>query len=125
MLFFLEGRGNAARVDSLFRQAHLSKTPVFMSVVNWGEVYYTEWQERGQDHAELIRHSMARLPIVLVPADEEISLHAARLKAKHKIPFADAFAAATALRHDATLVTADPDFKKLGSQIKIMWLAKS
>jgi predicted nucleic acid-binding protein len=38
--------------------------------------------------------------------------------------YADCFAAALAMRRDATLVTADPDFVKLGKQLKILALPR-
>jgi ribonuclease VapC len=47
---------------------------------------------------------------------------AARIKASHAISYADAFAAATAQKHEAVLVTGDPDFKLVENLIDIEWL---
>ncbi|MDW7761692.1 MAG: PIN domain-containing protein [Acidobacteriota bacterium] len=47
---------------------------------------------------------------------------AARLKAVHALFFADCFAAATAIRERATLVTGDREFEKLGRAVIIDWL---
>jgi predicted nucleic acid-binding protein len=44
---------------------------------------------------------------------------AATLKHKYQIRYADSFAAALALTHKARLVTSDPEFDKLGRQMKI------
>lgn len=49
-------------------------------------------------------------------------IEAARLKAGHAVAFADCFAAATALRERAVLVTGDPEFAKFGGALKIDWL---
>ena len=45
-----------------------------------------------------------------------------QLKAAHKISFADAFVAATALRWDAALVHKDSEFKALDGVIKLLAL---
>jgi predicted nucleic acid-binding protein len=41
--------------------------------------------------------------------DEQRVLEAARLKSDHRMSYADAFAAATAIAHDAELWTGDPE----------------
>jgi hypothetical protein len=48
------------------------------------------------------------------------------LKAKHAIAYADAFAVATAVEFDATLLTRDPEIELLeGEQnLKLKWLPK-
>jgi predicted nucleic acid-binding protein len=38
------------------------------------------------------------------------------------VSYADAFAAATARRLDAVLVTGDPEFRSLSGSVKIHWL---
>lgn len=43
-----------------------------------------------------------------LPSEQRI-LEAARLKADRPIAYGDAFAAATAIAHDATLLTGDPE----------------
>lgn len=48
---------------------------------------------------------------------------AADLKAPFKLSLADTFAAALAKEKKAELVTGDPEFKALGKEIKISWLA--
>jgi hypothetical protein len=49
---------------------------------------------------------------------------AAELKSDHAIAYADAFAVATALEFDATLVTGDPEIKPLVGKydLKVEWL---
>jgi len=49
-------------------------------------------------------------------------MEAARLKATYPLSFADCFAAATAIRERAALVTGDPEFKKLGKAVTIDWV---
>jgi predicted nucleic acid-binding protein len=63
-----------------------------------------------------------RLPINLVLPDKELIWKASEIKAEYPISFADCFAAATALRYDAKILTGDPEFKKLGALVAIDWI---
>jgi ribonuclease VapC len=40
-------------------------------------------------------------------------------KAEYTISFADCFAAATALKYHATILTGDPEFRKLGRMVSV------
>lgn len=93
-----------------------------MSVVNWGEVYYSIWHEYGRAAAIEVETQVARLPIEIVDADREHTRLAARLKAEAKLPYADSFAAALSKLRDAALATADADFDKVSDQIVLLKL---
>ena len=47
---------------------------------------------------------------------------AVRLKARFPIAYADAFAAATAIRMNAVIVTGDPEFRRMEHLVTINWL---
>jgi predicted nucleic acid-binding protein len=49
-------------------------------------------------------------------------IEAAKLKAQHAISYADAFAAATAIRRGAVLVTGDPEFRALEGTVTLKWI---
>ena len=68
---------------------------------------------------------LKRLGVELVEVDWDHAQAAARLKAKHRMSYADCFAAALAKRSKADLVTGDPGFKQVESDIRIMWLKNS
>lgn len=93
-----------------------------MSVINLGEVYYITLRERGSEKAEEILLLIKQLPIKIINVDFDITVSAAKLKAKHLIAYADCFAAALAKSKGISLVTGDPEFKRLGDEIKIIWL---
>jgi predicted nucleic acid-binding protein len=57
-------------------------------------------------------------------ADEAVSEAAATVKFHFRLGYADCFAAELAMRMDATLVTTDPDFAKLGKQLKVLALPR-
>src|SRR5207302_333595 len=61
-------------------------------------------------------------PIQLMHTVFDDVLAAARLKARFPISYADAFAAATALRAGARLVTGDDEFHALDDIVDIVWL---
>jgi hypothetical protein len=54
----------------------------------------------------------------MVEADAVQALAAAEMKHKYKLGYADSFAATLALTSKATLVSADPEFEKLGKALK-------
>jgi len=79
-----------------------------MSWINLGEVFYVTDREAGRGAAtEVVEFLEPRLTLE-APSRERV-LDAAVLKAGHRIAYADAFALATALAHDAVLVTGDPE----------------
>lgn len=75
------------------------------------EVRKVVLKQRGGAEAEVVTDSMCSG--MIVPADAEISILAADLFVKHKLPLADSLIYATTLIHKATLWTQDDDFKGL------------
>jgi predicted nucleic acid-binding protein len=122
LLAYLGQRPAAPRVNALLKEARRNGQPLMMSAVNWGEVVNTVWVLSGEARARRLPMDMIALPISLSPVSPEMAFDAARLKAIHKLPYADCFAAELAMRERATLVTSDLDFEKLGKQLAILWL---
>jgi len=121
LLTLFHNRSGAAKVEELLRLASEGKRELFMSVVNWGEVCYSVWRDQGPGFARQILQKISQLPIAVVPADLELTRHAAELKAQHKLPYADCFAAALAAELKALLITTDRDFSQVEKQIPILW----
>jgi ribonuclease VapC len=117
-----EDRSGAKTVEDLLGKAAEAKCPLLMSVVNWGEVYYSVWRARGEAAANSKLREIAQLPIEIVDADFELTRLAASLKAIHGLPYADCFAASLAESRKAPLVTGDKDFERIESLLKIVWL---
>ncbi len=122
LMTFFEDRPGAEKVEELLAKAAEAKRPLAMSVVNWGEVYYSVWSARGEKAAEAKLHEIAQLPIEIVGVDMELGKLAASLKAEHNLPYADCFAAALAQARKAALVTSDKDFQSVGTVLKIIWV---
>ena len=94
-----------------------------MSVVNWGEAYYSISYTGGPGTSHGVIEEIAQLPITIVPADLEQTRLAAELNAQHKLPYADCFAASLAILQHATLVTADSDFRLVKKKLLLLLLS--
>jgi ribonuclease VapC len=120
LLAFLEKEGAYARIQGLLAT---EDAPVFMNAVNVGEVFYILSRQRGDRAAEyFLSVILPGLPISVLDNSFDNVIAAARLKAKHALSFADCFAAATAIRENAVLVTGDPEFRKLGKAVTVEWI---
>jgi predicted nucleic acid-binding protein len=121
LMTFFEDRPGAARVEELIRLGVEGKRQLLMSVVNWGEVYYSTWRAKGPGVARKVLEDIAQLPLEIVDADLELTRTAAELRAEHKLPYADCFAAALAVSRKASLATSDKDFASVEKNLDILW----
>jgi predicted nucleic acid-binding protein len=110
---FLIGGPGADVVSRLFRDARDAEEPLQMSVVNWGEVYYTVARARGFADTDKVMDRVKLLPLAIVDADESATRRAARLKAGYGLPYADCFAAAIAGAGDVIVTSDAKDFRKV------------
>ena len=125
LISFIEYRRVAAeKVRNLLAEALRQDVPLLMSAVNWGEVLYIVWRRHGELKARSAKITLQQLPIVVMSADQPRASRAAALKHKHSLGYADAFAAELAIERDALLVTADPDFAKVGKALSIYSLPR-
>lgn len=86
----------------------LARERPIMSWINLGEVFYIVRRRHDEAAAaEAVRDLRHQTDSELPSADLVIA--AARIKSNHAMAYADAFAAATAIGHDATLWTGDPE----------------
>jgi predicted nucleic acid-binding protein len=76
------------------------------------EVYFKVLSEVGEEAAVKALEFMKK-KAVIASLDEEVAVAAARIKHGQKLALADAFALAASNKLKATLVTGDPDFKKI------------
>jgi predicted nucleic acid-binding protein len=125
VLDLIEAGPGWRKVESLLQSARQQNNSIFISVLNWGEVFYLLWQRRGEETARRTIASLSRLPLQVVSVDLSQVLKAAEIKALHKIPYVDCVAAALASLQHATLVTSDRDFEKMGRQFPVLWISRS
>jgi len=125
LIAFFEGRrGAAEKVRHLLSEALRQELPLLMSAVNWGEVFYIAWKLHGEGPARAAEAKVQQLPIAIIAVDRERATRAAALKQKHGLGYADSFAAELAIDGQAWLVTADPEFEKLGKSLAIYSLPR-
>ena len=122
VIAYLEDEPSGEQVEDLIATAHEEQIPIYMSVVNVGEVWYTMAREISEEEANASVKTLRDLRIQFEDADWEITQEAARFKSQHKMSYADAFAAALAKIKKADLVTGDNEFKPLDGEIKISWV---
>jgi predicted nucleic acid-binding protein len=124
LVAFLTTRSGTERVGRLFKDAGPS-SPLLVSAVNWGELFYVSWERHGEQSARETLADFLRLHIRVVPVDVPLVLQAGQLRAVHRIPYVDCFAAALAVTNQAMLVTSDRHFEKLGRHFPVLWIARS
>lgn len=124
LIAFFEDEPGAERVERLLAQAAADSHKLLLTAVNWGEIYYNTMREISQEAAERHARAIAALPIEIVGVGDDLALarQAAIYKARHKMAYADCFAAALAKLKSAVLLTGDPEFKAVEKEVKIDWL---
>ncbi len=114
-----EREPGAEEVEAMLARAWLGEAEVHASFATLTELEYIRTQEQdAQQATELLTFAKSQ-PLKWHHTDDSLCSEAAKLKAVHKVSFADAFVAATAKRLNATLVHKDPEFDALAGMIKL------
>jgi len=113
----------AAKVQELLIQADKKQSTLRISVINLAEVLYVYARYATPEDARKAIQRVKGL-VEFVSPDTGQALAAAELRYRYKLGLADCFAAELAMRTGATLVTADPEFAKLGRQLKVLALPR-
>lgn len=123
LLTFLKGEGGSTGVKGCLQKVQDKEIAGYISAVNLSELYYLTTREKGYEAAEIMVASLKDWGLEITAADEELAKKAGQIKAQHAIPLADSFAAATAQKLEARILTSDPDFQKLEQEIQIEWIS--
>lgn len=113
LLAYFRNEQGSDVVEELLTEAANDKHLLFITNVNAGEIYYISARKDGTRKAELAWQAISQLPLQIIEANLDLTLAAAKIKARHSLSYADAFAAALTIRQKATLVTGDKEFKAL------------
>ena len=123
ILVYLNKEKGFQKVRDMLAEAQKSGEFILMNEVNVGEVYYILFRKRGQKQADYFLETiLAALPITIITNTFNDVIDAAKIKAEYPLSFADCFAAALARKHDASIVTGDPEFKKIEHLVTVEWL---
>ncbi|MDO9534831.1 MAG: type II toxin-antitoxin system VapC family toxin [Bacillota bacterium] len=98
---------------------------IFLSVINFGEIYYIILRRNGEQAAEeVIQSILLEESLTIVEMPWPRVKEAARIKSRGGLSYADAFALSLAKELYAPLVTGDPEIRSLAQHIgvEIIWL---
>jgi predicted nucleic acid-binding protein len=122
LLCWLQEEAGYELIDELLDEAETGKSSISMHIINLGEVFYRLCRVSGMKRGEEILDKIRMLPIQILSISDEEVMEAAKIKAKYPISCADAFAIARALQSGVTVVTGDPEYKKVSKIIEILWV---
>ena len=125
MLAYLETEVGATTVREKLQSALKNEIALYMPTINLGEMLYIIERERGLSTAQQVYAQFQQLPIQLLDAELPRILAASHIKAQTPISYADAFVVAAAQELEATILTGDPEFKKVKTPVQIEWLPQS
>jgi predicted nucleic acid-binding protein len=118
------GESAGEEVRTLIHEAARSSRDLWMTTVNLGEVWYSVARKKSPAAADEAVELVALARIRIAPADWALTYQAAHFKSRHRLSYADAFAAALAHSRGIELVTGDLEFGALEREIKIRWLKR-
>ncbi len=115
LMAFIEKEEGAERVRAVIQSGN-----IILSWVSILEIIYITRREIGESEA-MARYAMLKdlKANILWNADEPLLLTAARLKADHRLSFADSIIAAIAIQQNAILLHKDPEYETLQGQLKM------
>jgi predicted nucleic acid-binding protein len=122
VLAYLGDEPAGEKVADLIADAHENGTPILMSVINAGEIWYIIARQSSEKDADEAISTLKELGIEFIDADWDSTHEAAQFKAKAKMSYADCFATALTKQRKGELATGDNEFKQVEGEIKIQWL---
>jgi predicted nucleic acid-binding protein len=87
-----------------------------------GEVWYTIARRVSAEAADEDIEGLLKLGTQFIDASWDLTRTAAGFRWRHRMSYANAFAAAVAKTYNATLVTGDPEFKPLVREVRIKFV---
>lgn len=119
---YLRREPGYARVTELFEEASRGTARLLLTVVNYGEIVYITDRRRGEANARRVIALLDSLPIEIVDVARGLTLAAARIKARYRVSYADAFAIALVQQTGSVVVTGDDEFRAVEHIVRVEWL---
>jgi ribonuclease VapC len=116
MLAYFRNEDGREKIEQLLNDAVAEKHELYMTCINAGEVYYMAYRKDGADKAALVWKALQQFPIHITEVDMAFTHKAAQIKARYKLSYADAFAAALTISRKAILITGDNEFEALSKE---------
>ena len=122
LIAYFNGLESGKPVIDILKKTVDGGAETFMSVLNFGELYYITLREDGSAKAESCLKLLSQYPIEIVDIQKYLTLEAAKIKADGKMCYINAFTAALVKYKKAELVTGDKEFKALEKNTHITWI---
>ncbi|MDP2168414.1 MAG: type II toxin-antitoxin system VapC family toxin [Thermodesulfovibrionales bacterium] len=94
----------------------------YINAINLGEIIYSTKREFGDQKKIEVLAAIERLGFTVLSVSNNLIFQAAEYKAVYSISYADCFILASAVEHNASIVTGDPEFKKVARLADIVWV---
>lgn len=122
LLTLFQREDGAAVVAQCLRTAHRRKRTAYLCAINLGEILYATKRRFGDRRKLEVLAHIHRLRLTILPVPNELIYQAAEFKADYGISYADCFVLACAREQAATIVTGDPEFRKVNHLARIQWI---
>ena len=122
LLRFLQQEPGNEPVKAILDDVQRGKACAMLNVINMGEIIYSVQRRFGLQYKLDVVMNINRLGIVILPATNDCVFRAAELKARFAMSCADTFVVASAMEHNATVVTGDPEFLQVEALVRILWI---
>ena len=119
--FFQKEKGHE-KVTQLLEETRKTGEAKYINAINLGEIIYSTKREFGDQKKLEVLANIERLNFTILPVPNNLIFQAAEYKAQYALSYADCFALASAMESKATLVTGDPEFKKIEHLVGIVWI---
>jgi uncharacterized protein len=112
VIALLNDENGADTVAGLINQAEIGTDRIFMNSVQVLEIYYDRIYIKGREYAETVLESLYNSQIIILhEISRDMIQEAGRFKTSYSMSLGDTFAAATARKFTAVLVTRDKEMK--------------
>lgn len=122
LLKFFQREKGYEKIVRLLEDIKKQGVPKYINAINVGEMIYVIKRAFGDQKKIEVLANIERLGFITLPAPDTLIFQAAEYKAIYSISYADCFVLASAIEHQATIVTGDPDFTKVSSLVNILWV---
>jgi len=122
LLKFFQKEKGYEKVTHLLEELRKTEETKYINAINLGEIVYSTKREFGDQKKLEVLANIERLNFTILPIPNPLIFQAAEYKAEYTLSYADCFALASAVECKATLVTGDPEFKKVEHLVNIVWI---
>jgi ribonuclease VapC len=122
LLKFFQKEKGYEKVIHLLEEIRKTGANKYINAINLGEIIYSTKKEFGDQKKLEVLANIERLNFTILPISNNLIFQAAEYKAQYSISYADCFGLASAVEYHATLVTGDPEFKKVEHLVDIIWI---